>query len=194
MFRALFVGTIVIAAGIIAACQEPDPNYGDPSGIIGKKLPGESSSGSTSTSSGDSATASGSSGAPTAPAPTITVAAAHADSGGGGPAVPFSTDCLTCHGGTGPATAKFAFGGLVSNAAGAQVTVVVDGLQPVATDDAGYFWSTEATALAAGSSVNLWVNGASKDKMPGLAAGNAGGACLGASGCHGATSPGPIQL
>lgn len=194
MFRALFFGTVIIAAGVVAACQEPDPNYGDPGGIIDKHLPGETGSTGTTTTSADGAvTTTSSSGAP-APVPTITVAAAHADSGGVGPAVPFSTDCLTCHGGAGPATAKFAFGGLISNSAGAAVTVTVDGLQPVGADDAGYFWSTDTTAIAAGSSVSFTQNGAVKDKMPGLSAGNAGGSCLGTTGCHGATSPGAIQL
>lgn len=170
-----------IAVGlVIAACQEPDPNWGDVNGIWGKTLPGEQAA--TTTPAGNVA------------APTTTLKAAHAtDKGkaGGAPAPDKPTDCMGCHTGTpGP---KFSFGGRIESAGAgvANVVVTVTGLKAVKSDADGYFWSEEGdVAQGAKVSVQKGTDNPAPMGTP-LGAGKAGGACL-SSTCHGG-GQGPIH-
>ena len=173
------IGALACAA-LVAACQEPDPNFGDPNAIWGKTLPKEPPP----TAGVDPKTV---------PAPTTTLKAAHGSDKGKAAAAPLDKvpDCMGCHTGTpGP---KFAFGGRIetSGAGVPDIAVVVTGLNPVKSDADGYFWSTQGD-VAGGSTVSVQKASGNPTPMGGpLGAGAAGGGCL-SSGCHGGTQ-GPIH-
>jgi hypothetical protein len=171
---------LALAAIPFAACQEPDPNYGDPNGIVGKKLPNEQSVAAT--------------GATNAQAPTTTLKAAHGSDAGvaGGAPLDSVPDCLGCHTGSGAAP-KFAFGGRVENSGNgvADAVVSVTGLTAVKTDADGYFWEKDGD-VAAGANASVTSGTNPPAAMGGaLQAGAAGGGCLG-SNCH-KGSQGPIH-
>lgn len=173
---------IALAASALAACQEPDPSFGDPNGIWGKKLPGEKP---TTAPTGSTAEV---------PAPTTSLAAAHGSDKGKAGSAPLTDvpDCLGCHSGT--AAPKFSFGGRVeSGTAGvANVVVTVDDIAPVKSDGDGYFWSTTGE-VAKGATVKVQKGSDPATVMgPLLAAGAAGGGCMAAGSCH-KGSAGPIQ-
>jgi hypothetical protein len=168
------------ALSVAVACAEPDPRYGDPSGIIGKTLPNEAESSGTT-----GADAFGAAYSATAFAPTTTVKAAHAgDASRPQPSDNGSADCTTCHKTGGVADKKaFAFGGRVaSKKAGVDVVVVTGSTQvgPVKSDADGYFWKL-GTALSAAS--NVFVRSADKDGQMGSTITTGG---CDSVGCHGA--------
>lgn len=173
----------MVAAGVLvalAACQEPDPNYGDPNGIIGKKLPGEKAApAGTDTSS--------------VSAPPTSLATAHATDAAKAKSAPLTDvpDCMACH--TGNVGPKFSFGGrVVDGKAGvADVIVNVDGLSSVKTDADGYFWSTEG-AVAKGATTSVQKGGTTTPMGQTLGEGVAGGGCLATGSCHGGAQ-GPIH-
>jgi hypothetical protein len=138
----LLVGAALFAALVaVVACGTPDPNYGDPGGIIGKKLPSEpggtSAPGAEDTSPFKDTTST---------APLKTLKAAHAAANAPAPeAVP---ECLGCHGKAGAgATSKWTFAGRVVNGgAGVKdvdVIVAKDAVKvgPVKSDADGFFWA-----------------------------------------------------
>jgi len=160
-------------AVVLGACQEPDPNFGDPNGIVGKKLPNEKA-------------AAGSTNAPPASGPTTTMAEGHLKekaTKANAPAVGAAKDCLTgCH--TGDPGPKFAFGGRVETGGKgeADVTVNVGDLPGVKTDKDGYFWST-ADAVKDGDTAAVQ-KGANPRSMGGTLTAATGGGC-GSAACHG---------
>lgn len=176
----------VVLGAAAVACQEPDPNYGDPNGIIGKKLPGEKS---TDTSSSGAA--------PTAPALTTSLGTGHSSAAGKAgsapaPAAAGKSECLQCHNGSGTPP-KFAFGGRVETGGSgvADVVITVSGLGPVKSDADGYFWQTTGT-VAAKATASAQKGDTASPMGLALEAGNAGGGCLAGGTCHGG-STGPIH-
>lgn len=171
-----------VVLGVAAACQEPDPNYGDPNGIIGKKLPGEKSTDTSSSGTSPSAV----------PAPTTSLSQGHGSAAGKAGSAPApdaaaKAECLQCHNGSGPP--KFAFAGRVETggAGAADVVITVSGLDPVKSDADGYFW--QKTGTVADKATATAQKGATASPMgQTLAAGNAGGGCLAAGTCHGGST------
>ncbi len=146
------------AAGASACGPEPEPAFGDPSGIVGKKLKEKAGGGS---SSGDGgATPDGDFPPTDPPAPTTTAEAAHAAGAAkGAPAISAALECLSagCHGGGGTAP-PFAFGGYVVKAGAPAVGAVIavktaGGFLAAKSDAKGFFWLkgervTEGTVAA----------------------------------------------
>jgi len=168
--RGIALCTVLVTAAIGGACQEPDQTFGEPNGIVGKKLPNE----------GDPAPSTGGGGAPVV---TVSMKSKHA--GGKGPDPGPKIVCLTCHvaGGSAP---EFSFGG--QSVVGA--TIAVTGQKPVGCDTDGYFW-LEGPPLKAGSRATCG-KGTSSKSMGGAIAGVAGGSCDGAAPCHG--SPDTLKI
>ena len=173
---------VVLSAG----CAEAEPTYGDPSGILGKKLPGEGSSASA---SGSDAGVFGVAYDASANQPTTSLATAHA-AAPGAPAAGDALDCLLCNALNGAAAAKpFAFGGRVNKATPNIDVVVVLGAQklgPVKSDAAGFFWLA-GSPLAAGGTVSAR-NAASTSAMSQPLVAGAGGSCDTLA-CHGSKQP-----
>lgn len=192
--RAFFVATAVLISP--CGCAEPDPSFGDPNGIIGKKLPNEPA---TSTEGG------GVFGAPysatTPPPPTTTLRAAHAAKSQ--PAPDVVTECLACHGATAAGTTPtWAFGGRIVDSAGAPATnadvVVVQGttkIGPVKSDADGFFWAPASSGTVATGARVYVRKESSEQQMGGQLQAGTGGACDSTAGCHGGTSgPGKVHL
>lgn len=144
----LAIGLAVGATGASGCGAEPEPAFGDPSGIVGKKLKEKAGGGSSSSSGGDGgAEPDGYFPATDPPAPTTTAEAAHAAGAAkGAPAISATLECLSagCHGGGGTAPA-FAYGGYVvksgAPAAGAIIAVKTSsGFLASKSDPKGYFW------------------------------------------------------
>lgn len=162
------------------ACQEPDPNYGDPNGIWGKLLPGEKAV---------------TGGTPTdVPTPTTTLKAEHAKPEGvaGGAPLDKVNNCLACH--VGNPGKKFSYGGRVEvdDAGVAGVIVSVDGLASVKTDADGYFWLLGDQEVAKDSKTRVQQGDKSTAMSSVLGAGATGGGCLATGACHGGSQP-PIH-
>lgn len=152
-------------AAALGSCAEPDPSYGDPGGILGKKVPNESGSGSSSSSS---------SGGDDAPFPSAysgtanpavkSVVSAHAAAVAAGKAAPSSISaplvCDSCHKEGQAAAAKIlAIGGRVmkGEAGIPNVDVIVTGpatVGPVKSDADGFFFAL-GTPIGAGSKVAI---------------------------------------
>ncbi len=195
-FAALLV---TLGASAALSCAEPDPNFGDPGGILGRKLPGEGASTGTTSSGG------GVFGAPysaTANPATTTLEAAHAAKGMPNPEAAATLDCLSCHKSGGAASTKaFTFGGRVYDpdgkapvAAADCIVVLGDGtakLGPVKSDKDGYFWLLGGV-MPAGAHVTLRSKDNKEAPMNGpLQATD--GACQAGGTCHGGTQ-GKIRL
>jgi hypothetical protein len=203
--RAPLLLTTAVLVAVCAACAEPDPPYGDPNGIVGKKLPNEGAA-----SGGGSSSGSASSGAPAespfggpydeaANKPTITLKASHAAKAPSAPEPGDSLNCTECHIKEGLATAKpFSFGGRVMDkgqpTADAEVVVVEGGekLGPVKSDADGFFWFPGDPIKQSAKAYVRKGSGAEQAMGGGLPAG--GGGCD-KEGCHspGSTS-GKIHL
>ncbi len=168
---------------------EPEPSFGDPGDIAGRKLGGNTSGPSTS-SSGDGGSTSSSGGAdpfsPEPAAPTTTAKAAHKAKGQPDP-VP-TLACGSCHNGT--TAPAWAIAGYIEKKGGGgakdAIVVVVDGATRVAAkaDADGFFWVAGTPVTKGNASAKLTKIG--KMLTP-LAAG--GGNCS-ASACHTPTGAG----
>lgn len=163
--RALALCIVLVTAAVVAACQEPEQSYGEPNGIIGKKLPQE----------GDTAVVSGSS---SGQGPVVTVSMKIKHENGKGPAPGPKIVCLDCHkaGGSAP---EFSFGG--KSVVGA--TIKVGDLPSVGCDEDGYFW-LKGTPLKAGSKALVGKGDKTKQMSQSLE-GIAGGSCDAVGTCHG---------
>jgi len=181
-FAAIFAASLAGAS----SCAEPDPPYGDPNGIAGKKLPNESASTAPTTSSGgtDNTPFSGAYDA-NANKPSTTLVASHAAaaSKGAPSAIDAPLVCSDCHKSGGVAQAKiWAFGGRVmkGSAGVPNVDVIITGtatLGPVKSDADGFFWLA-GTPIGAGAKATIR-NASGKSSMTGTP----GPACD-TSGCH----------
>jgi hypothetical protein len=194
MRRPLFpIGSVVIAGVVAFACQEPDPNYGDPGGILGKKLPSEPGA-ATAPGAVDTGPFAGTT--PTAPEKTLK--AAHAAATPPAPAPEAVPECLGCHGkGAAGATIKWAFAGRVmEGTAGVKdidVIVLKDAVKvgPVKTDADGFFWAPD-TAIPEGAKTHIR-KGTTVTSMNGALTAAKGGACNTTPVCHGEGGVGPIH-
>lgn len=183
-------GLLIVALVAGAACAEPDPNYGDPGGVIGRPLPNEVGGG------GGTTSVFGAPYSATANKPTTTMKAAHAAKGG--PAPGDALNCLDCHKTGGAAAGKlFSFGGRVTSkgAPAPDVDVLViqgtEKLGPVKSDADGFFWSPGAPVKAG---ANTYVrNKDAEAKMGGALAAGTGGSCDGAN-CHVPGKQGKINI
>ena len=148
----------VFAAALLgsSSCAESDPPYGDPNGIVGKKLPNESA---TTTGSSSGTTSNGvfpSAYDPNANKPSTTLVAGHAAaaSKGAPSAIDAPLVCSDCHKSGGVAQAKiWAFGGRVmrGTAGVPNIDVLITGtatLGPVKSDADGFFWLTGTAPIA----------------------------------------------
>lgn len=149
----------------LGSCAEPDPSYGDPGGILGKKVPNESATGSSSSSS---------SGGDNGPFPSAysgtanpavkSVVAAHAAAVAAGKAAPSSISaplvCDSCHKAGQAAEAKLlAIGGRVMKGENGvpNVDVIITGpttVGPVKSDVDGFFFAL-GTPIGAGSKATI---------------------------------------
>lgn len=169
----------------LVACADAETNYGDPNGIVGKRLPKE-------TAPADPGTGEPTGTDPfegtTPTAPSTTLEAAHtAATGKGAPAPADDLDCLSCHTSAGTAAAKpFAYGGHVKDSKPNVDVIVVVGTTkagPVKTDDRGFFWLA-GSPLAAGGKASVRSGSTVVSMNAALEAGSA--ASCGAQRCHGA--------
>lgn len=170
---------IVVALGV--ACAEPEPRFGEPGGILDRKLPQEATGGDG---------ADGPFTGTTAAAPAKTMRAAHA--GGKGPEPADNIDCMTCHknGANTLGAPSFSFGGRINEndapVAGAEVMVVqgTEKLGPVKSDADGFFSSPGAAAVKDGAV--SWVRkgtGGTDKRMGGTLQAAPGVGCNAAT-CH----------
>jgi hypothetical protein len=181
--RLLLFVTVGVAGAI--ACADPDPNFGEPAGIIGRKLPKE----------GETPGAPGPGGGPTSAfpkpyaaadnKPTTTLKAAHDAKGGPAPDT-IAQPCLDCHKTGGQAAAKvFSFGGRIAGKK-PDIDVIVGGgtpLGPTKTDADGFYWFVGG-AVADGS--RPVVRSATEESaMLTALTSTTGGSCDGTAACHG---------
>ena len=149
----------VFAAALFGAssCAESDPPYGDPNGIVGKKLPNESATTSGGTSSGTTSNGVFPSAYDiNANKPSTTLVAGHAAaaSKGAPSAIDAPLVCSDCHKSGGVAQAKiWAFGGRVmrGTAGVPNIDVIITGaatLGPVKSDADGFFWLAGTAPIA----------------------------------------------
>jgi hypothetical protein len=169
---------VTVGLAVAGACAEPDPNYGDPSGIVGKTLPKESAG-----SAAGGSDAFGGAYSADANKPTTTLKASHQAKGG--PTPETVGNCLDCHKTGGAAAAKlFAIGGRIAKNT-ANVDVVVssggDKIGPVKSDADGFFWAPGTLKAGSNAAVRN-ANGDSKMTQPLLAT---DGGCDQTGTCHG---------
>ncbi len=175
-----------VAAGALLgllSCAESDPPYGDPNGIVSKKLPNESAASVTSDGGTTDFSPFPTAYSATANKPTTTLVAGHAAaaSQGAPSAIDAPLVCSDCHKSGGVAQAKiWAFGGRVmrGTAGVPNVDVIITGtstLGPVKSDADGFFWLA-GTPIGAGAKATIR-NASGKSAMtgtPGLACDTAG--------------------
>lgn len=172
--RAFALCIVLVIAAVAAACQEPDQTFGEPNGIVGKKLPNEGAP--------LPPPASGSSGT----APTVTISMKTKHEAVKGPPPGGKIVCLDCHKAGGTAV-EFSFGG--QSVVGA--TIKVGTLAAVGCDTDGYFW-LKGGPLPKGSRATVGKGDKAKE-MSGSLEGIPGGSCDQATSCHGNAGTLPID-
>lgn len=196
MLRPALVVLVLGLAACAAACgPEPEPSFGDPSGIAGRKIPNDGNEApSPGTSPGDAgATSSGGTTDPFSPAPaapTQTAKAAHAAKGQ--TAILPTLACGSCHGGSGPGPSWAIAGYVEAKGAGANgaIVAVMDGTTRLAaakTDSDGFFWVAGTPVAKGNVSVKL-----TKVAKMGTTLSTGGNNCNSSS-CH-TGSAGTIQV